>query len=156
MKKSVTDNLNLFKKYNIPFVLGSDDESIEIKTKAILYEVDLNTFSNNQYVFKVTNKTTNKTKLTSKDTFLRLMCLNFNVPFEHWLEKYRSAEQGMVKEMPVDYIIGELYTTTWANPVAAWTLKEIIGDTDAILSSPKSGVNITSKITELRVWVKKN
>jgi len=60
----------------------------------------------------------------------------------------------MIKEMPADYIIGQLYTTTWANPVAVWVLKEIIGDTDAILASPKTGTNITSKISELRVWVK--
>ena len=153
MKTSVQDNINLFKRYNIPFTF-KDEENIVIKTKAIVYEVDLNTFSNNPYVFKVINKSTNGTKLTSKDTFMQLMCKNFGLPFEHWIEKYRNAQQGMVKEMPADYIIGQLYTTTWANPVAVWVLKEIIGDTDAILSSPKTGTNITSKISELRVWVK--
>lgn len=155
MKKAVQDNLNLFKKYNIPFTL-KDEETMLIKTKAIAYEVDLNTFSNNPFVFKVTNKTSNSTKLTSKDTFIQLMCKNFSLPFEHWIEKHRVAQQGMVKEMPEDFIIGQLYTTTWANPVAVWVLKEIIGDTDAILSSPKTGTNITSKISELRVWVKQS
>jgi hypothetical protein len=151
MKKSVVENRNLILKYKIPHEYATD-EAVYIKTRNALYELDLNTFANNPYVFRVINITKKTSKLVSKDTFLRLMCDYFKLPFEHWDDKIKQKELSATKEVPKSIVIGGLYTTTWAKPFAIWKLKDIIGETDVILSSPKTGVEITSKLSDLRLW----
>jgi len=152
MKKSVAENRALFIKYQIPFE-DATDESIYVKTKNCQYEIDLNTFANNKFIFRVLNLTKKTSKFVSKDTFFRIICDHFKLPFEHWDKSVKEQELTTTKELPKEVIIGEIYTTTWAKPFAVWRLKDIIGETDVVLTSPKTGVDITSKLSELRVWV---
>ena len=147
-------NIDLFKKYNIPYREFSKDQ-IVIETEKITYLVDLIPIKNNSYVFKVLNMTANRTTIESKDTFLRKLCKHFKLEFKHWDMKVDFKETQYVKELPKEIKIGGEYTTTWANPVAKWILKEVMEDDQVLLSSPKSQRPTLSKISDLRVWVVK-
>ena len=59
-------NIDLFKKYNIPYREFAKDQ-IVIDTAKISYLVELVPIKNNPYVFKVFNMTGNRTTIESKD-----------------------------------------------------------------------------------------
>jgi hypothetical protein len=67
--------------------------------------------------------------------------------------KVDFKEAQYVKELPKEIKIGGEYTTTWANPVAKWVLKEVMEDDQVIMASPKTQRTILSKLSDLRIWV---
>jgi hypothetical protein len=145
-------NIDLFKKYNIPYRDFAKDQ-IVIDTAKISYLVDLVPIKNNPYVFKVFNMTGNRTTIESKDTFLRRLCKHFKLDFVHWKENVDVVENLYTKEEPKEIKIGNEYTTTWANPVAKWILRDILEDDQVIMVSPKTQRPIISKLSDLRVWI---
>jgi hypothetical protein len=145
-------NIDLFKKYNIPYREFAKDQ-IVIDTAKISYLVDLVPIKNNPYVFKVFNMTGNRTTIESKDTFLRRLCKHFKLDFVHWKENVDVVENLYTKEEPKEIKIGNEYTTTWANPVAKWILKDILEDDQVIMVSPKTQRPIISKLSDLRIWI---
>ncbi len=150
-----TRNKDLFTKYKIPFSDYSKDQ-IVIYTEKVPYVVDLMPFKNNPFVFKVVNLNTKKTTVESKDTFIRKLCKHFKLDFIHWDIRIEHSESQYKKIVPEKIIIGEEYTTVWANPMAKWVLTEITDDDLAILSSPKNKRKTLSKISDLRLWVTKH
>jgi len=145
-------NIDLFKKYNIPYRDFAKDQ-IVIDTAKISYLVDLVPIKNNPYVFKVFNMTGNRTTIESKDTFLRRLCKHFKLDFVHWKENVDVVENLYTKEEPKEIKIGNEYTTTWANPVAKWILRDILEDDQVIMVSPKTQRPIISKLSDLRIWI---
>jgi hypothetical protein len=145
-------NIDLFKKYNIPYREFAKDQ-IVIDTAKISYLVDLVPIKNNPYVFKVFNMTGNRTTIESKDTFLRRLCKHFKLDFVHWKENVDVVENLYTKEEPKEIKIGNEYTTTWANPVAKWILRDILEDDQVIMVSPKTQRPIISKLSDLRIWI---
>jgi len=145
-------NIDLFKKYNIPYREFAKDQ-IVIDTAKISYLVDLVPIKNNPYVFKVFNMTGNRTTIESKDTFLRRLCKHFKLDFVHWKESTDVIENLYIKEEPKEIKIGNEYTTTWANPVAKWILRDILEDDQVIMVSPKTQRPIISKLSDLRIWI---
>lgn len=144
-------NIDLFKKYNIPYRDFSKDQ-IVVETAKISFLVDLVPIKNNPYVFKVLNLTANRTTIESKDTFLRRLCKHFKLDFVHWKESTDVIENLYIKEEPKEIKIGNEYTTTWANPVAKWILRDILEDDQVIMVSPKTQRPIISKLSDLRIW----
>lgn len=155
MGKYVDSNKEIFRSCNIPFKEVSDSE-ILIKTENIDYHVTLTQLGNNPFMIRVKNNTDNRTEVISKEVFLRKMCRYFKTEFVHWDPKKMLVEQVYTKAIPIDIKEGNEYTTTWANPIAKWRLKEIINDEDVILVSQKSNRELLSKISDLRIWVKTN
>jgi hypothetical protein len=155
MGKYVENNKEIFRACNIPFKEINDRE-ILIKTENVDYQVTLSQLGNNPFMIRVQNNTDNKTEILSKEVFLRKMCRYFKTEFVHWDPKKILVEQIYTKAIPLDITEGKEYTTTWANPIAKWLLKEIINDEDVILVSQKSNREILSKIPDLRIWVKTN
>lgn len=151
MASQAIRNIDLFKKYNIPYRDFAKDQ-IVVDTAKISFLVDLVPIKNNPYVFKVFNMTANRTTIESKDTFLRRLCKHFKLEFVHWKESTDVIENLYTKEEPKEIKIGNEYTTTWANPVAKWILKDILEDDQVIMVSPKTQRPIISKLSDLRIW----
>jgi hypothetical protein len=84
------------------------------------------------------------------------MCNYFKTDFIHWNAKKANTMNQYIKVRPKEIVEGQLYTTTWANPVAQWVLKEYINDDNIILSSPKTNKEILTKSSELMVWINTN
>ena len=155
MAGQIEDNKNLFTKYSIPFREHSKDQ-IAIDTAKVTYIVDLTPFKNNKFVFKITNKSTNKSNVEAKDVFIRKMCRHFKLNFVHWDYRREHKENQYTKKVPERIVIGGEYTTTWANFMAVWTLSEVMEDDQVILLSPKNKRKTLSKLSDLRVWVTKH
>jgi hypothetical protein len=153
MKKDIEKNKNIFRSCNIPFI-EINDQDILIKTANTDYCISMSPLGNNPYVFKVYDRGAEKTEIISKEVFIRKMCRYFELDFKHWDTKAKTVQESYIKGMPKEIKIGGEYTTTWANPVAKWILKENINDDDVILRSPKTGREILSKYSDLRVWIK--
>lgn len=155
MGKGVDNNKQIFRTCNIPFKEINDRE-ILIKTENVDYKVTLTQLGSNPFMMRVENVTDSRTEIVSKEVFIRRMCRYFKTDFVHWDQKKQLVEQTYTKATPEKIIVGGEYTTTWANPIAKWILKEIINDEDVILVSQKSNRELLSKIPELRIWVKTN
>jgi hypothetical protein len=153
MGKYVDTNKQIFRTCNIPFKEINERE-ILIKTENVDYQVTLTQLGNNPFMIRIKNVGEDRTEIISKEVFLRKMCRYFKTEFVHWDPKKQLVEIVYTKAIPVDITEGKEYTTTWANPIAKWRLKEIINDEDVILVSQKSNRELLSKISDLRIWVK--
>lgn len=145
-------NIDLFKKYKIPF-REVEENQIIVNTANISYMIDLTPIKNNPYVFKVTDMTHEKVTVESKDKILNRLCKHFNLAYKHWDDKVDFNHQLFEKSMPKEIKVGNEYTTSWAMPLSKWKLKEILDEDDkVILVSPKSKKYTLSKISDLRIW----
>ena len=109
MASQAIRNIDLFKKYNIPYREFAKDQ-IVIDTAKISYLVDLVPIKNNPYVFKVFNMTGNRTTIESKDTFLRRLCKHFKLDFVHWKENVDVVE--MLKKLTWISIVSLIYVVS--------------------------------------------
>lgn len=153
MKKDIEKNKNIFRLCGVPFI-EINDQDILIKTANTDYCISMSPLVNNPFVLKVYDKAAEKTEMVSKDVLLRKLCRYFKLEFKHWDSKVNANQETYVKLMPGEIKVGGEYTTTWANPVAKWILKEIVDEQDVILSSPKTGRETMAKYSDLRVWFK--
>lgn len=153
MDKSVDKNKQAFISCNIPFKEINERE-ILIKTQKADYQVSLSQVGNNPFVLIVKTIDDNRSEIISKEVFIRKLCRYFNTEFIHWDPKKRLIETEYTKGDPGDIVEGGEYTTTWADPIAKWFLKEFITDEDVILVSPKTNKELLAKKSDLRVWIK--
>lgn len=156
MSKEIDNNKAIFLINKIPFRESFNKDSILISTSKVEYEVSLKKVGNNPFVFKVSDLTNGKVDVICKELFTRKMCNYFQLDFIHWDAKKAKLMDQYTKKYPSQIIEGELYTTTWANPVAQWVLKEYINDDNIILASPKTDKEILVKSSDLMVWVTSN
>jgi hypothetical protein len=156
MSKEIENNKAIFLINKIPFKENANKDSIFISTIKVEYEISLKKVGNNPYVFKVIDLTSKKVDVICKEVFTRRMCNYFKTDFIHWNAKKANTMNQYIKVRPKEIVEGQLYTTTWANPVAQWVLKEYINDDNIILSSPKTNKEILTKSSELMVWINTN
>ena len=154
MSKEIENNKAIFLINKIPFKETTNGDSIFISTNKVNYVVSLKKVGNNPYVFKVSDLTNKRVDVVCKEVFTRKMCNVFNTDFIHWDAQKAKVLNQYRKVLPDSIVEGNLYTTTWANPVAQWVLKDFINDDNIILASPKTNKEILVKLSELMVWEK--